>query len=127
METFDFPYHSCSVKNPESGFRGQFGNSYTFTAEPSAPDQRVLVLKFPVLKYFVTAGVVDETVQPEINMKALIDFYQVHKMHTSFHYTHPVHGMLEVKFNKPLEEPSVELGSDGACLNVEVELLEIPG
>lgn len=126
LANFDFPMHSVTTRNPESGFRGQFGNSYSFTSEPTAPDQRVFGLKFPALKYYFTDNVIDASVNPQRNMKAMIDFYQTHKLHTSFHYDHPVYGQLEVRFNKPFEEPEVALGSGGVCLNVEVELVEIP-
>lgn len=127
LEVFDFPYHLFETVNPESGFRGQFGNSYIFTAAPSAPDQRVFKLSFPAMKWFVDAdGVVDATQNPQYNMKALIDFYHLHRLHESFQYNHPVYGTLVVKFNKPLVEPKGEIGENGVVRNVEIELIEIP-
>jgi hypothetical protein len=127
LETFNFPYHTFNTENPESGFRGTLGGSYVFTAEPTDPDQRKFILNFPTMKYFTDEdGVVDETINPTLNMFALTKFYLAHKMYKSFHYTHPVHGLLEVKFNKPLVEPDVLVGGGGAVKSFTVELIEIP-
>lgn len=127
METFDFPYHSQSTENPESGFRGSMGNSYIFTAEPTDPDQRKFTLNFATMKYFTDEnGVLDDSIQPQLNMLALINFYQRNKLYKSFHYVHPVYGELEVKFNKPLTEPDVTPGGFGTVKAFTVELIEIP-
>lgn len=126
LEDFDFPYHKFETINPESGTRIQFGNSYVFTAEPDASDQRRFKLYFTGMKFFTDgSGDVDATQNPQRNMKALIDFYQDHKLHESFNYTHPVYGELVVKFYKPLPEPKGVTGGTGVVEDFEVELLEI--
>ncbi len=126
LETFNFPYHVVETTNPESGYRGQLGGSYTFTSPPTDPDQRVFNLSFPVMKFFVDSlGVPDALISPEVNMMALIRFYQTHKLHQSFIYNHPVHGQLEVKFNKPLVEPAGIPAGGGAVEKFTVELIEI--
>ena len=51
MDTFNFPYHKTSVEYPESGFRLNLGNSYTYNAGPSAPDQRIFRLYFETMIY----------------------------------------------------------------------------
>lgn len=51
MDTFNFPYHKTSVEYPESGFRMNLGNSYTYNAGPSAPDQRIFRLYFETMIY----------------------------------------------------------------------------
>lgn len=134
METFNFPYHSVSTNNPETGFRGQLGGNYMFTSEPTDPDQRTFVLNFSLMKFFTTVdpedgtdtGTLDETIEPELNMFSLIKFYQRHKLYKSFLYAHPVHGTLEVKFNKPLNEKEPTKGGTGAVTDFTVELVEIP-
>lgn len=124
---FDFPYHTVETENPESGFRGQFGNSYVFTSAPTAPDQRLFTLNFPMMKYFVDeTGRVTDLVNPQLNMYALIKFYQNYKMHKSFVYNHVVHGNLLVKFYKPLKEPEVIAGGFGATKSFTIQLIEVP-
>lgn len=126
METFNYPYHKTSTRNPESSGRVQFGNSYVFTSEPVAPDQRVFRLDFSGLKYYLDQNDdVDPSINPELNMKSLIDFYGRHKLHKSFLYTHPVHGVVEVRFNAPLEEPTTRVGGSGVTEAFTVELIEV--
>lgn len=127
METFDFPYHTVETENPESGFRGQFGGSYTFTSAPTDPDQRIFTLHFDGMKFYVNdVGSVDETIHSKKNMLALIKFYQAHKLHQSFLYNHPVHGTLECKFQDPLKEPEGIRGGGGAVKEFTVRLIEMP-
>lgn len=127
LEDFDFPYHSFSTENPESGFRGTMGGSYVFTSEPTDPDQRRITLNFSTMKYYVDEDdEITEDIEPQLNMFRLINFYQRHKLYKSFHYQHPVYGELEVKFNKPLVEPEVVPGGFGAVKAFAIELIEIP-
>ena len=126
LENFNYPYHTVSTENPESGTRVQFGNSYVFTAPPTDPDQRKFILNFPVMKFFTDeAGELDASLSPTFNMKNLIDFYQEHKLYKSFHYMHPVYGQLEVKFGKPLNEPEVIVGGCGAVKAFTIEFIEV--
>jgi hypothetical protein len=127
MAVFNFPYHTFETKYPASGTQIQMGRSYTYTAPPEAPDQRKFRLKFRAMKYFVANGTVDPTTEPEINLAALENFYQLHKMHATFTYIHPVYGQLACRFNKPLSIPSGTIGGDGVVENIEVELVEVPG
>lgn len=126
LETFDFPYHLVSTENPDSGYRGSLGGNYTFTSEPTAPDQRKFTLSFKTMKYFtdVNNSVVSD-VNMQYNMLTLTQFYYRHKLYKSFYYIHPVHGQMEVKFNKPLIEPEVLEGGTGAVKSFTVELIEI--
>lgn len=128
VETFDFPNHGVPVTdNPDSGFRVQMGGSYTFAAPPTDPDQRVFTLTFNGMRFFLNEDdELDETIQPQVNMFNLIKFYQRHKLHKSFIYAHPVHGTLEVKFNKPLKEEGVLAGGFGVVKEFPVELIEMP-
>lgn len=127
MDIFDFPYHTVETENPDSGYRLQLGGSYVFSAPPSDPDQRTFTLHFPLMKFFVNGGgTIDATISPEINMMRLINFYLAHKLHASFLYNHPVHGEVEVKFNKPLKEPDGIVNGNGVTKEVTIELIEIP-
>lgn len=127
MEIFDFPYHTVEVENPESSFRVQMGGSYVFVAPPTDPDQRIITLYFPTMKYFFNEfNILDETVNPEYNMLRLINFYKVHKMHEMFEYVHPVHGVMTVRFNQPLKEPRGIPGGNGAVEAFSIQLIEVP-
>jgi len=127
LETFYFPNHTVETENPESSVRGQFGGSYIFTAPPSDPDQRIFTLTFATMQFFLDDDDdLDTTVNVEYNMKTLIDFYHRHKTHASFQYTHPVHGILEVKFFKPLKEPKGLVNGNGTVEQFSVQFIEIP-
>lgn len=127
METFDFPYHTVEGENPESGFSAQMGGSYVFSVPPTDPDQRVFTLHFPVMKYYTDSnGLADSSVDPKLNMLALLNFYYAHKQWKSFIYNHPVHGPLEVKFKKPCPEPDGIEGGFGAVKEFQVVLVEQP-
>lgn len=132
MERFYFPYHTFSAKYPESSVRVQFGNNWTFTAKPDAPDVRQITLKFQAMKYYPPTidgnGVAtqDITTNPEINLAALEKFYQDHRLHKKFIYPHPVYGDMVVKFQRPLEIPEGVQGGDGVVEGIEVELMEQP-
>jgi hypothetical protein len=127
LQTFNFPYHTFETINPETGFRGQFGGAYMFTAPPDAPDVRTFKLGFNGMQFFTNSdNSFNTTTEAKRNMKAMIDFYHAHKLHLSFHYDHPVYGQLEVKFNKPLPEPKGIKNGNGMVEDFEVELVEIP-
>ena len=127
MATFTWMNHGFSTSYPESGFKVQFGNSYEYAEGPTAPDQRVITLSFPMLKYYVnSSGVVDATIKPTLNMLALENFYNTHKMWKTFVYPHPVHGNMNVRFRKPLQIPNGILGGDGAVGSFSIELIEQP-
>jgi hypothetical protein len=127
MAVFDFPYHTFSTERPESSFRLKLGGSYQFSAPPSAPDQRIFKLKFRALKYFLTNGSIDSEVEPEINLARLEKFYDLHKLHATFTYPHPVYGDVIVSFNKPLNTPEGTIGGNGLVENIDIELIEKPG
>lgn len=127
MATFNFPYHTIETENPESSVRIQLGGSYTFTAPPSDPDQRIFTLHFSVMKFFLDEDeAINEEINPLLNMMTLIRFYHEHKTYKSFQYNHPIHGTLEVRFNKPLPEPEGLANGDGAVKGFDVSLVEVP-
>lgn len=128
MEDFDFDYHSVSINYPESGSRLQLGGSYTFTAAPTSPDQRVLVLSFPAMRSYWNKNTnqPDLTTEPKINVWRLEQFYLRHRLYKRFTYSHPQHGSMVVTFNKPFSTPKKEPGIAGFFQSFELELLEHP-
>lgn len=127
MATFTWDKHTFATDYPVSGFKIQFGNSYEYAEGPTSPDQRLITLSFPVLKYFTNpSGVLDATIQPTLNMLALENFYTEHKLWKTFVYPHPVYGNLNVRFSKPLKVPGGIPGGGGAVGAFSVELVEQP-
>ena len=120
--------HRVATEHPDSGARMQFGDSYMYSAEPTAPDQRIFKLKFKILKYFLGPGDVlpNPNIQPAINLARLTAFYAEHRMWKSFTYPHPVYGDVQVKFNKPLSIPEGIEQGDGAHADISLEFIEQP-
>lgn len=127
MAVFPAKYFRFSTKYPQSGTRIQLGRSYQFDTPPEAPDQRIFVLKLQGMQYIVgSQGNLNANLEPERNMLALENFYNDHKLATSFTFDHPVYGSLTCKFNRPLEIPEGLAGGDGVLPEFEVELIEQP-
>ncbi len=126
---FNFPYHSFSTEYPDSGFRAALGNSYQFSAPPSAPDQRQFTLKFATMVYYKNAegAGVDPTPNPKINFAVLEAFYNKHKLFAIFMYPHPVYGNVPCRFRKPLKVPFPKRNGGGSLEPFELELVEAPG
>jgi hypothetical protein len=123
--TFNYPYHSFETKYPESSVKLQFGRGYEFVAKPKGPDQVVYVLHFTAMKFFVTAGVVNRTVNPTLNIAHLEDFYKTHRLYEKFIYPHPSDGNVNVRFKSPLTFKLKPFGL-GTVEPFTVELLTQP-
>ncbi len=120
-------YFTYATKYPASGTRVQLGRSYIYAAPDPAPDQRIFVLTLTGMQYFVTGGgAIDTVTQPGRNMKVLENFYNTHRLHSSFTFNHPILGTLTCKFNRPLEIPVGITGGNGVLEPFEVELIEVP-
>ena len=124
--TFDFPNHMVEEKYPESGTRLTLGNSYTFATPPTAPDQRIFTLTFQTMWRGLNGnGTVDVTSQPGNNMGALRDYYEDHKLYKTFQYQHPWLGLLNVRFNQPLQMPKGKPDGRGWSEGFTVEFIEM--
>lgn len=128
METFNFPYHVMSHSFPK-GDSFKFGGGYEFSAAPQLPLQRRFRLQFKSMAWFRDgAGVVVNSIEPELNMLALVEFYERHLTHKKFIYPHPIYGDIIVKFasDQPLEVPPAMPGGSGATEGFELMLTEQP-
>lgn len=121
MAVFPAEYFRFSTQYPQSGTRIQLGRSYQFDTPPEAPDQRIFKLKLQGMKYFDSPNT-----SPGRNMFVLEQFYNDHKLATSFTFNHPVYGPVICKFNRPLAIPEGIVDGDGALPEFEVELVEQP-
>lgn len=129
MEVFNFPFHKCRTKYPDSGAKVQFGRGWVFAATPEAPPSREFNLTFKGMTYFVESDgrTIDDYTWPALNMKRLEDFYLRHQTHKSFWYEHPVHGFLKVRFQTPLDIPDVHEGGGGVVQELQIQFKEVPG
>lgn len=127
-ETFPLKLFSYSTEYPTSGVNIALGNSYTFTAAPSAPDQRLFTIKFAALKYFLAeGGGIDTDVYADtLNLGTLEAFYNRHRLWKSFDFNHPIYGLVVVKFKDPLKVPEGVAGGGGAVKGLEIKLVEMP-
>ena len=127
MQAFPVTHFRIATRYPQSGLRLQLGNSYQWDVETPAPDQRTFLIKIPGMRYFLDSnGQISKSTLPGLNLAVLEDFYIVHRMAKAFTFSHPVHGSLTCKFNKPLEIPEGIAGGNGAVPEFEVELIEVP-
>lgn len=127
MATFSFPNHLTETQYPDSSVQVQMGKAYIFTAPPSAPDQRIFKLHFNAMVFYVDeSNIADETIDPENNAKALMLFYEEHKLYKEFVYNHPVFGALNVMFHRPLTMPKPQHGGYGVVRDITIELVEQP-
>ena len=127
METFDFPYHSIEDQYPETSNPIQFGRGYRFASKPKGPTQYTFLLTFAAFRWFLDQdGVPDPAVQPHINIKALIDFYDAHMMHEYFIYPHPWRGNLRCRFKTPLKIPPAGPNSKGLVEGIQLQLIYEP-
>lgn len=106
------------------------GNSYDVTLRFVLPQLERDRITSPIWTRGVTVtraqGSVSPTLRYPVNLKALEDFYNEHKMHKSFLYPHPVYGNVECKFFSPLKIPEGLPGGNGAVKDFTIELIEVP-
>lgn len=127
LASFDFPYHTCSIKYPKRGSQVQLGGSYTYSVKPATPAMRTLQLTFDVMCWFKDQNnLLVPYISPEINLMRLDSFYQSHELFKDFLYTHELYGNMVVKFSEPLEIPIAKRNSDGAVIGLTLTLMEQP-
>ncbi|MDR3436438.1 hypothetical protein [Telmatospirillum sp.] len=127
MATLTFPtfYHKFETIYPSSSTQVNFGNSYTFTAPPTGPDQRTFRLYFTGMKYYLSDdGKISTTINAETNVSILEAFYQSVRQYKTFNYTHPINGTVVVTFSKPLSIPKGVAGGLGMVEDFQVDFLE---
>lgn len=127
MATFPSTFFTYQTQYPETGTRITLGNSYQWDAMPDGPDQRIFILTFEGMSYFLNVfGGIDLVKAPNRNMAVLEAFYNTVKRATSFVFYHPIYGAVNCKFNKPLIIPQGNKGGTGTLGTFDVELIEIP-
>lgn len=125
METFNFCPDSLVPETlPRDPAQVLSMNGWTFSARPTTPHQRKFRVKLYGLKWFLeTDGTYDSTTSPEINAKALEDFYALHETWAPFNWTHPHLGTLVVRFAAPVIVPAGSVNSGGLIEPLEITLI----
>lgn len=129
LELFPFDVHTTTWSFPKGdGFK--FGRGYSFSAGPQLPIQRTITLSFEAMLWLRDE---DEEWSAEaeplnLNIWALLKFYERHHTWKNFRYSHPILGELIVKFapDSPLEIPKSRPGGSGATTDFTITLLEMP-
>lgn len=119
------------TKYEESGTRIKFGNTWEFTAAPTAPPRKIFTLHYEGMRYYVShydssGDVFFSSEHPELNIGLLEQFYQEHEMWKSFDLQHPVYNSKVCRFNKPLHIPKGYTAGRGMVEPFSVELIEVP-
>jgi hypothetical protein len=125
LPLFSFMNHKTAVRYPQNGTTVQFGGGYVFSAKPTAPPQRIFILNFEAMKWYMDSNNnLDVYTDPQNNIGALDAFYNQVQTYAGFTYNHPMYGPLTVKFFKPLEVPVGETGGTGVVMGIQLELVE---
>lgn len=127
VETFNFPFHVASISYPERGSPITLGGNWQYSSKPSSPPMRTFQLTFPVLQWIKSsAGVLTSSIDPEINLLRLEQFYNRHELYKDFIYPHELYGQLIVRFSQPLVIPPAVQDSFGTVKGLSVTFVEQP-
>lgn len=127
VDIFDF-IHTSTDQYPQSSVNVHFGAGYQYSSYPLGPDQITFILTFRAMQWFLNSGtgLVDATIKPRYNMKALQDFYERNGTFKTWIYLHPVRGPVFCKFEAPLQSPKTIPGGSGVTESFELRLLLQP-
>ncbi len=126
MKVFDFSVHAVSHSYPQRGTQVQLGGNWTFSTAPRGPVMRTFTLRFDLMRWFKNGAVYSSTIEPQLNLLRLDEFYREHELHKDFIYPHELYGNLVVKFAQPLVIPEAKKDSNGAVLGLTITLIEQP-
>lgn len=124
LETFDFCPHSRVIKEIAPDEADPINmNGWDFTIKPSDPYRRKFSVQLHGMRWRLSAGQLDFSVDTEVNAGRLLDFYREHRMHTPFILHHEYLGPIECKFASPVNiEPALP-NSGGLVEAFEVQLI----
>ena len=126
LPVFNFPFHSPTHVY-QKGDSFQFGRGYQFNAAPLLPMQRTFRLTFKGMCWFQNAqGQYDPTINPQLNIYTLLQFYEAQFTNLPFTYPHDVYGQLTVKFSaaNAFEVPKTIDGGTGMTEGFEMMIVE---
>ena len=128
MDTFDFPYHTVEFEYPDSSGILKFGRGWEFASKPKGPDQRIFILNFNTMVYYLASGPgggYNLTKNAQYNAGALEKFYQDHRQYEPFKYPHPGEGNITVRFKDPLKL-KLKVAGLGTVEPFQIRLTELP-
>ena len=125
-ETFDFGKVTIeSVEYRDNGRIVEFGDSYTFSAQPTSPPRRLHTINVDGMRFYTTVdGELDDLSNPTTNIKALEAFYEEHERWKTFFFDSPSHGLISVKFSRAFVVPKPIRGGSGLCPTITLSFEE---
>ena len=89
-------------------------NGWDYAPKPVLPYRRRFKITLEGLRwYFNSNGTIDYATNPDYNAGVLESFYTDHRKHKAFNYQHEWLGMLELRFDNPVNVPKALPNSDG--------------
>lgn len=99
-------------------------NGWDYTPEPVLPYRRRFLITLDGLRwYFTSHGTIDYERDPERNAGLLEKFYTTHRMHKPWNFHHEYLGIIEMRFNSPLNVPKALPDSGGLLDSLEVKAI----
>lgn len=89
-------------------------NGWDYTPQPVLPYRRKFKITLEGLRwYFNDDGTIDYATNPTMNAGVLESFYAGHRRHKPFNYQHEWLGLMELRFDTPVNVPKAMPNSHG--------------
>ena len=125
LQNLDLSLFTVETEYQEFAANTSFSDSYSFALSTRVPSVRTFILKIPVLRYYFDSfGAIDITYNKDTNMAWVEWMYNVHKLHKPFLFTHPVYGVVKVRFKEALRVPKGVAGGQACVEALELQLVE---
>lgn len=99
-------------------------NGWDYTPRPTLPYRRKFKVTLDGLRwYFNSNGTIDYVTNPEYNAGVLESFYSAHRKHKPFNYQHEWLGLLELRFENPVNIPKAIPNSGGLIESFELMMI----
>lgn len=128
MADFDnFMLHKLQTDIQPQGLQISLGGGYSFATDGGYPLVHKLQLKFTGYKFYLKE---DKTIDYETNkninnLGTLYKFYTEKRQNKIFSYDHPLLGLINVRFENPLNIPAGVKNGNGLVEDFEVTLIQV--
>lgn len=125
-DTFNFaPNSQVPTILPPDPQSGVSMNGWTFTSRPNVPYQKKFKVVLYGMRWYTNrlTDMFDTATHPTHNARKLELFYEKHGVWLPFVWKHPHLGLLNVRFNSPLQIPEGMPNSGGLIDKVEMTFI----
>lgn len=99
-------------------------NGWDYTPAPVLPYRRKFKVTLEGLRwYFNDNGTIDLATNPQQNAGRLEEFYSTHRKHKPFNFQHEWLGLLELRFEVPVNVPKAIPNSQGLIEQLEIQMI----